>query len=125
MPSWLKYIGKAAVAVGTNLPIYGPIVKSFIPQAVQVIDRATEVTDKFDEIGNIIIATEVLSAGLTTPIPGPEKLKAATAPVAIILQNFLKIKGLELDKNQQALFMEGVQDITSGFAKVYNSCKEP
>lgn len=125
MPSWLKSVGKIAIKIGQHAPTIGPIVKAFTPEPVdKVIDSVMPTVDKLDEIGNVIIATEIFSQALTAPIAGPEKLKVASLPTAQILLQFLKLKGLKIDSEREAMFLEGAQDIANGMAKVYNSCKE-
>ncbi len=119
MNSWLKRIGLLGIAVGEQAPFFGPILKAFIPGNRE--DRIIESLSHLDEIGKVVINVELISNALTTPLPGPEKLKAAAVPTAAILIEFLKSRGLKV--KDEALFKEGSSDVANGIAKAFNSCE--
>jgi len=121
---WLKTVGKILAIAGSVAS--GMDLSKFFPDKykplVQRIDGTLE-RAHLGEIGDVVIQVESLSAALTSPLPGPEKLKAATSPVAHIMLDFLKTRHMEVDN--EAEFLAGAADMASATVRIMNACKAP
>ena len=121
---WLKTVGKilaiaGSVASGMDLSKFFP--DKFKP-LVQRIDGILE-RAHLGEIGDVIIQTEAFSAALTSPLPGPEKLKAATPPIANIMLDFFRLRHMEIEN--EAEFLTATSEMTSAMVRAFNACKAP
>jgi hypothetical protein len=125
MPSWLKKVGQVGIILGKQAPIFGPVLKVFLPDVGdKIVDKVTAQADALAQIGNVIVNIEVISNLLTQPLPGDEKLKAVSVPTAQILLEYFKSRGLELDKDKEAEFKQSAQQVAQGIVGCLNACKE-
>lgn len=113
---WLKNFGELAKAGAAIIPILGPIAATFIPgkKDDQLIAK---ITDSLDEVTKIVMHMEM--AGAALGLKGEDKLKGAIPAVAQILLQSTIMAGQA--PGNQALFMEGVADITNGMVKILNA----
>lgn len=121
---WLKTVGKilamaGSVAAGVDLSKFFP--EKFRP-LIQRVDGALE-RAHLGEMGDVIVQVEAFSAALSSPLPGPEKLKAATPPVANIMLDFFKIRHMEIQ--DEAEFLAASQEMTNAMVRAFNACKPP
>lgn len=113
--TFLKKLGTilanvAGIAVGI-----GPLIKPFVGsgKAGSILESAT---NDLVAVGQIVVQTEAI---LQTPGSGATKLAAAAPLVAGIVKTSELVAGKKIAN--EALFIEGCTDITSGVAKVLNS----
>lgn len=118
MPSWLKKVGEAAVAIGKGLPLYGPIIDAIIPGKKDdaVIAQATSAIDPL-----LKIITDVEAIGQSLSLPGDQRLTAATTLVAQALAPYAAKFGIQ----DPALFQKAASELAQGTVDFANSLKAP
>lgn len=94
-----------------------PLLQGVIPQ--RAADKVHEISDDLTKVAGIIVLVEGAAAAVSSPLPGPEKLKMATPLVVQILLQSDILVGHKV-KNQ-TLFQQGAASIASGMADVMNS----
>ena len=121
---WLKTVGKILAMVGSAASGVD-LSALFPPKYKPLIDKVEGYIEKshLGEIGDAVIQVEAFSAALTSSLPGPEKLKAATPPVANIMLDFLKIRHMVVEN--EAEFLLACSDMTSAMVRAFNACKAP
>ena len=121
---WLKTVGKVLAMVGSAAS--GVDLSAFFPSKFKpLIDKVEGYIEKshLGEIGDAVVQVEAFSAALSAPLPGPEKLKAATPSVANIMLDFFKIRHMEVEN--EAEFLLASSDMTSAMVRAFNACKAP
>lgn len=114
--SFLKQLGQITLAVSKVAPIVGPIITAIVPNASQVVTRATS---DIDQIASIIANVEVMGQALQ--LQGPQKLTAATPLIAQMVLQSSALAGKEIANPE--LFKAGCEKIGSGMADVLNAVK--
>ncbi len=114
--NWLKRIGQAALAGVNIIPVFGPIAAALIPGDKDDKILAT-IQGSLIDIQQIILNAEVFGAALT--LTGEQKLKGAIPAVAQVILHSSIMAGKP--PANQALFLEGVQDMTNAMVKILNS----
>jgi hypothetical protein len=118
---WLKKAGIVLLKVTEILTGFGPVVSALIPGTTD--DKIIQVTThELSQVAAIVTQVEAMAAALTTPLPGPEKLKMATPAVAqIILQSSMMAHHKIANPD---LFKQGCASVASGIADILNSLKD-
>lgn len=113
--TFLKRLGSVLARVISIATGIGPLVLPFIGsgKAAQI---GGAVINDLTAIGQTIIQAEAM---IQTPGSGAAKLAAASPLVASIIRTSQMLDGKKIAN--EALFIEGCQDITSGMAKVLNA----
>jgi len=104
------------IAVLTGLePLIAPLFGSKANAAAGVV---TKIANDLTAVGQIVVTAEAL---IQTPGGGAAKLSAAAPLVVNIVRSSELISGHEIA--DEALFLQGCTNITSGVAQVLNSLK--
>ncbi len=110
--TFLKKLG-VILAKGTQiLTGVGPFVPQYENQVTKVKDIVTEILD-------VVVTVEAISAAMSSPLSGPDKLKAATPLITQLILKSDQFTGKNV--SNPALFQEGIVKITNGFVDVLNS----
>jgi hypothetical protein len=120
---WLKKVGIIAAKVGAASA--GINLNELFPRLPPVVGKIQELIEKshLHELGTAIIRIEGISAAISSPLPGPEKLKAVTPEAYRILVDFLKMRGLKIEN--EAEVEAASQDLASAMVRAFNACREP
>lgn len=111
---WLKKAGLIAAKVGEYVAFGAPLITSLIPGTKD--DQAVQIAQSV--IGQVIqVIVHVEAFGAALGLPGAEKLKAASGPIADILLQFLTGRKIK----DAAKFKAGVEKFTSGLADILSS----
>jgi hypothetical protein len=117
--NFLKKLGTYIVKGLQIAEPFLPMLSGVIPQRAATVVK--EVSDDLTKVAGIIQAVEVMGQAVTSPLPGAEKLLAATPLVAqIVLQSDMLV-GHEI--HDSALFTAGCKKLADGMADVLNSLK--
>jgi hypothetical protein len=111
--NFLAKLGKFIAEGVLVLSGLGPVVGQFFGSKSGAM--VGTVVQDLTSIGGVVVMAEAMMG----PGGGPLKLSAATPPVANIIKTSELVNGHKIIN--QALYLEGCTDITSGTAKVLNS----
>lgn len=104
------------IAVLTGLePLIAPLFGSKANQAAGVV---TKISNDLNAIAQVVVTAEAV---IQTPGSGAQKLAAAAPLVTNIVRTSELVSGHEIAN--EALFIQGCTNITSGVAQVLNSLK--
>ena len=105
--------------LGAILAKGAAVLTGISPFFPQYEGQTAKARDILDEILDTVVKVEAFSAALAQPVPGPEKLKAASPIVAqlILKSNLLTNKKI----SNPTLFQEGVAKVTNGMVDILNS----
>lgn len=112
--TFLSRLGSILLKVLSIATGIGPLVTPFLGGTAGTV-ASTAVND-LTQIGKVIVMAEALIQGKGL---GATKLAAATPLIAQILQSSEMLSGKHIANN--ALFMQGARQITSGMADVLNA----
>lgn len=113
--TFLKKLGQIlAKAVGVATSV-GPVVSPFLGAKSAI---AGTIVNDLTAIGQVVVSAEALIQGDSK---GTERLTSSAPLVANVVRTSELVSGHEIAN--EALFLEGCNDITSGTAKVLNSLK--
>lgn len=117
--SWLKKFGEVVVKVVGLATGFEPLLLPLLPQKGQVV--TTAVVSDITRISAVVATAEGMFAAVSDPSAktGAQKLQAATPFVGQIIQSSDFMIGRKI--KDQALFIKGCQEITSGMADILNS----
>lgn len=116
---WFKKITEVALkglALATGVM---PLIQGFAPSKAS---EMAHLSDDLTKIAGMVTTVELIGASITSPLPGAEKLKAASPLVAqVILQaEFMVGKHIK----DEARFKQGVASLSSGMADVLSSISD-
>lgn len=114
--TFLKKLGQVVVNIAGIVSGIGPIFSASIPKASGAINL---VTSEIAQLAGVIATVEAVGQAVSTPLPGTEKLKAATPLVAQIILASSVMAGKKIA--DPAKFQLGASEVASGIADILNS----
>ncbi len=114
--TFLKKLGSLiaqGIRIANGAAVFAPApVQAAVAQAIGFVEQGL----------GIIVGVEAANAALTSPLPGTEKLQAATPLIASLILQSSALSGKKVAN--AALFNEGAKAIADGLAKIANSLHE-
>lgn len=117
--SFLKKLGQVVANVAGIVSGIGPFFGAAIPGASGTI---TKITSEIQQLAGVIATVEAIGQAVSTPLPGTEKLKAATPLVAQVILSSSVMVGKKIA--DPAKFQAGCAQLASGMADILNSLSD-
>jgi hypothetical protein len=114
--TFLKKLGTIILKVIGIATGFAPLVNQYVPGTEKVVAKAD---DKLNQALAVIVTAEQMFAAAGATKSGPDKLKAASAFVAQLVQQADMLAGRH--PKDEAKFSASVQNLTSALADILNS----